>query len=156
MWGLSLVEVIMSHFILFSRCSPANMHSLNIAYFTTSPCCLPNPSRDGQWRRAGKAMVTEAQGTRRPFNDTLGAVLGMCKFTLSWRRKSRGSAWTDGLAEGAHTLQNQVSTPDFPVHLRPRAPRTSFQEAFGNTGHWSWITGMKMCQPAHVWPSEGF
>lgn len=63
----------MSLFILFSRCSPTNT-----ANSTASPCCLPDPSGDGQWRRAGKAMATEAQGTRRPFNDTLGRASSPC------------------------------------------------------------------------------
>lgn len=58
---------------------------------------------------------------------------------------SRSSAWTDGLAEGAHCrrnlgispFKNQVSILGFPVNLRP-----SLGGAFGHMGHW---------RPRNVW-----
>lgn len=121
MWGPSLVDVIISHFILFSRYSLANMHELKKrkrkkkkerkkskskphCFSLLLACLFPwwtvEEGRNGHGDRS--------QEVSRPFEDILIAILFTCKFTLSNRKKkkSRNSTRTDGLAEGAHRSRN--------------------------------------------------
>lgn len=102
MWGPSLVDVIISHFILFSRYSLANMHELKKrkrkkkkerkkskskphCFSLLLACLFPwwtvEEGRNGHGDRS--------QEVSRPFEDILIAILFTCKFTLSNRKKKK-------------------------------------------------------------------